>query len=110
AQRELYDLLRARREGDLTGGDFLAGADDPDDLGAHALHGDVERLENARGESLLLAEETEQDVLSADVVVLEDPGFLLSEDDHLTGAFSKALKHDVVLLFRGRRNPMSREG
>ena len=42
AQGELEDLLRARRERDLPGGDLLAGADDPHDLRAHALDGDVQ--------------------------------------------------------------------
>ena len=110
AQRELQHLLRARRERDLAGRDFLAGADDADDLGADALHGDVERLENARGKALLLAEETEQDVLGPDVVVLEDSGLLLGEDDHLAGAFCKALKHDQDLLFRGTGEPDSNVG
>jgi hypothetical protein len=40
-------------------------------------------------------------VLGADVVVLEDAGFLLSEDDHLAGAFCKSLEHDQVLLDSG---------
>ena len=101
AQRELEHLLRARREGDLAGGDFLAGADDADDLRAHALDGDVERLEDTGGEPLLLAQETEQDVLGADVVVLEDAGFLLGEDDHLAGPLCEALEHGWDPSFRG---------
>ncbi|MND04502.1 hypothetical protein D3C83_248080 [compost metagenome] len=56
AEGELEDLLGARREGDLAGGDLFAGTDDAHDLGADALHRDVERLEHARGEALLLAE------------------------------------------------------
>ena len=77
AQRQLENLLGARRERDLAGGDLLAGADDADDLRAHAFNGDVEGLEDASGETLLLAEKTEQDVLGADVVVLERPRLLL---------------------------------
>src|SRR5512132_1259718 len=70
AQRELEYLLRARRERDLAGGDLVALPDDAGDLGAHLFHGDVELLEDARGEALLLAQEPEQDVLRPDVVVL----------------------------------------
>ena len=92
AQRQLEHLLGARRERDLAGGDLLAGADDADDLGADALDGDVERLEHARGEALLLAQQPEQDVLGADVVVLQGPGFLLREDDHLPGPFCESLE------------------
>src|SRR6185436_9562041 len=63
AQRELKDLLRARRERDLAGRDLVALSDDPGNLGAHLFHGDVELLEYPRGEALLLAQQAEQDVL-----------------------------------------------
>src|SRR4051794_26845559 len=77
AQRQLQHLLGARGERDLAGGDLLARADYADDLRANTFDGDVEGLEHARGQPLLLAKETEQDVLGADVVVLERPGLLL---------------------------------
>ena len=96
AQRQLEHLLGARRERDLAGGDLLAGADDADDLRAHALDGDVEGLEDAGGEALLLAQQAEQDVLGADVVVLERPRLLLGEDDHLAGPLCESLEHDVT--------------
>ena len=92
AQRQLEHLLGARRERDLTGGDLLTGADDPDHLGPHPLDGDVERLEHPRGEALLLAQQPEQDVLGADVVVLQGPGLFLGQDDHLARAFCKSLE------------------
>ena len=97
AQRQLEHLLRARREGDLAGGDLLAGADDADNLGAHTLDGDVQGLEDARGKTLLLAEEAEEDVLGPDVVVLERPRLLLGEDDHLTCSLCESLEHGVEL-------------
>src|SRR6185369_11972918 len=101
AQRQLQDLLGARGERDLAGGDLLARADDPDHLRAHSFDGDVERLEDAGSEALLLAEQSEQDVLGADVVVLERPGLLLGEDDHLTGTFCESLEQlKLPLLFR----------
>jgi hypothetical protein len=40
-------------------------------------------------------------VLRADVVVLENAGFLLGEDYHLPGPFGKALKHAVLTLLSG---------
>ena len=95
AEGELEDLLGAGREGDLAGGDLLAGADDADDLGAHALDGDVEGLEDAGGKALLLAQQAEQDVLGADVVVLERPRLFLREDDHLPGPLCESLKQLV---------------
>ena len=36
-------------------------------------------------------------MLGADVVVLENAGLLLGEDDHLPGPFSEALKHGSCL-------------
>ena len=93
AQRQLEHLLRARRERDLAGRDLVALADDARDLGANLLDGDVERLEHARGETLLLAQQAEQDVLGADVVVLERAGLVLCEDDDLAGSLCEALEH-----------------
>jgi hypothetical protein len=93
AQRQLEDLLGARRERDLAGGDLLAGSDDADDLGADALHGDVERLEHAGGKAFFLTEKSEQDVLGADVVVLEGPGLLLGKDDDLAGPLCESFEH-----------------
>jgi hypothetical protein len=101
AERQLEHLLGARGERDLAGGDLLAGADDPDHLGADALHGDVERLEDARSETLLLAQQAEKDVLCTDVVVLENSGLLLGEDDDLPGPFREALKHAVLSYLSG---------
>ncbi len=90
------------RERDLAGGDLLAGADDPHDLRAHALDGDVEALEHARGEALLLAQQPEQDVLGADVVVLERPRLLLRENDDLPGPFCESLEHVRSSFLPGR--------
>ena len=98
AQRQLEDLLGARRERDLTGGDLLTGADDAHDLCAHTLDGDVERLEHAGGKTLLFAQEAEQDVLGADVVVLERPRLFLRQDDHLAGSLCESLEHESVSL------------
>ena len=92
AQRQLEHLLGARRERDLAGGDLLAGADDADHLGADALDRDVERLEHPGGEALLLAQQPEQDVLGADVVVLERAGLFLRQDDHLPGPLCESLE------------------
>jgi hypothetical protein len=66
-------------------------------LGTNALHGDVKRFQYASSKPLLLTEESQQDVLGTDVVVLEDAGFLLGQDDHLAGAFCEALKHGFFL-------------
>jgi hypothetical protein len=74
-------------------GGFFAGSDEAYHLGADALDRDVERLEHACAEALVLAQDPEQDVLGADVVVLQKAGFLLGEDDHLAGSLCEALEH-----------------
>jgi hypothetical protein len=107
-QCQLQDLLGARRERDLAGGDLLAGADDANDLGADALDGDVEGLEHPRGEALLLAQQPEQDVLGADVVVLQGPRLLLGEDDYLAGSLCESLEHSVSSALRVVYQPLRR--
>ena len=92
AQRELEHLLRARRERDLAGRDLVALADDARDLRAHLLDGDVERLEHAGGKPLFLAQQAEQDVLGADVVVLERPCLVLCQDDDLSSPLCEAFE------------------
>jgi len=92
-QRQLEHLLGPGREGDLAGGDLVTLTDDPGDLRAHLLDGDVEGVEDAGGKPFLLAQQAEQDVLGADVVVLEGAGFILRQHHHLAGTFGKPLKH-----------------
>src|SRR3954469_5332784 len=98
AERQLQHLLRTRREGDLARGHLLTGADDADHLGAYTLDGDVQALEHAGGKPLLLTEETKEDVLGPDVVVLERPRLLLGEDDHLACALCESLEHGGGML------------
>ncbi len=98
AQCELEHLLGARRERDLARRHLVALADDARDLRPDFLDGDVEALQHARGEAFLLTEEPEQDVLGADVVVLQRAGFVLGEDDDLPGAFSESFEHSGLQL------------
>ncbi len=98
AQGELEDLLGPRREGDLALGRLLARADDAHDGGAHLLDAHFESVEHARRDALLLAQQAEQQMLGADVVVLQGPRLFLREDDDLTGAFGEAFEHRAVSL------------
>jgi hypothetical protein len=59
------------------------------------LDGDVEGLEDAGGEALLLAEQAEEDVLCADVVVLEGPRLFLGKDYDLAGPLCESLEHPL---------------
>ena len=103
-KRQLEDLLGARREGDLALRRLLAGADDADHGGADLFDGHFETVEDARGHPLLLAEQAEQQVLGADVVVLEGTGLFLREDHDLPGAFGEAFEHAATPSRYGSRS------
>src|SRR5438093_12592154 len=106
AECQFEHLLRARRKRDLAGRDLVALADDPRDLGTNLFDRDVERLEHARGEAFLFAQETEQDVLGADVVVLERPSLVLGENDDLPGPFGESFEQTRPFLAgKGHRSP-----
>ena len=77
AQRELKHLLGPWRERDVPGRRLLAPADDLLDLVPHGVQADAQRLERLGRYAVALADEAEQDVLGADVVVIEHPGFFL---------------------------------
>src|SRR5207302_254861 len=93
AQTELEHLLRAWRERDLAGRDFVTLADDAPDLAAHPLQRYAERLEDVRAHALLLAQEPEQEVLRPDVVVLQVARLDLRQHDDLTRSLGEALEH-----------------
>ena len=63
------------------------------DLGAHLLEGDAERLEHARGKTFLFAQQAEQEMLGADVVVLERPGLILGQNHDLASSLGEPLEH-----------------
>ena len=91
-KRELEHLLRTRRERDVPRGRLPALPDDLFDLAADCFERDAERLECLRGNALALVDEAEEDVLGADVVVVQETCFLLSQDDHSTGPVCEALE------------------
>ena len=93
AQRQLEDLLGARGERDVAGRRRAALADDLLDLAAHGLERDAERLEGLGGDALALVDQPEQDVLGADVVVVEQPRFLLGEHHDPAGPVGEAFEH-----------------
>src|SRR5262249_19834525 len=101
-------LLRARRERNLSGGDLVTLADDARDLGTHLLDGDVEGLEDARGEAFLFAQQPQQDVLGADVVVLESPRLVLGKDDHLPCPFGESFEQPGPFAGEGSSYPSLR--
>ena len=75
--------------------DSSALADDARDLRANLLDRDVERLEDAGRETLLLAKQPQQDVLGADVVVVQQAGFFLRKHDHPPGPVGEPFEQDM---------------
>ena len=90
AQRELEHLLGPRRERDVAGRRGAALADDLLDLAAHGLERDAQALEGLGGDALALVDQPEQDVLGADVRVVEQACFLLGEDDDPAGPIGES--------------------
>ena len=84
-------------------GFLLALADDPPDLLADRLQADPQRLQRLGGDALALADQAEQDVLGADVVVAEHPGLFLSQDRNPPRPVGEPLEHLVAPSPSGRR-------
>src|SRR4051794_6870507 len=98
AQRELQHLLRPRGEGDVTGRGLLALADDLLDLLADALERDAQGLQCLGGDAFALVDQAQEDVLGADVVVVEHPGLFLGQDNNAAGSVGEPFEHLLLLL------------
>ena len=61
-------------------------------LAANRLEADVQRLEGLRGHTFTLVDQSEEDVLGADVIVVEEARFLLGEDHHPASPVSEAFE------------------
>src|SRR6266511_3841079 len=96
-QRQLQHLLGAWRERDVSACSDLAPADNLLDPGPYHLQRDAQRLQRPGGDALTLVEQAEQQVLGADVVVAQQPGFLLGEVDDPPGPVGEALEHALGL-------------
>ena len=71
----------------------LPGTDDRGRVPPRVFQGHAEALERAEGDAIGLAEQPEQDVLGADVVVMKLPRFFLSEHDDVPGFAGESLEH-----------------
>jgi hypothetical protein len=68
-------------------------ADDLFDLRTYRFKRDPERLEGLRGHSFALMNQTKQDVLSPDVVVVQEARFLLGQHHNPAGSIGKTFEH-----------------
>jgi len=91
--RQLQRLLRARRERNMPGGCLLAAADNLLYLLADRLQPDPQRLQRLGRDSFLLVDQAEQEMLGADVVVVQHPGFFLRQDNYTPGPIGEPLEH-----------------
>src|SRR5699024_4339755 len=94
AQAQLEDLLRTGSERDVARRGLLALPDDLRDLFADLLEGDPHPFERLRRDALAFVDEAEQDVLGADVVVLEELRLFLREHDDAPGSVGEPFEHD----------------
>ncbi len=93
AKRELEHLLRARSEGDVASRHECSSADKLLDLGMDILERDIERLERLGGDTVLLADQTEQEMLGSDVVLIKQPRLFLGVHDNPAGLLGEAFEH-----------------
>src|SRR5690242_20423655 len=91
--RQLDYLLRARGERNVPGRVLAAAADDLLDLLAYRFQADPQRLQGPGRHTVALVHQAEQQVLGADVVVVEHPGFFLRQDDDPPGPIGEPLEH-----------------
>ena len=92
-ERELEHLLRPRRERDLAARHLLARPDDQRDPRPNLANGHAEELEYPRRQSLFHAQESEQQVLGPDVVMVQSPCLFLRKHDHLARTLGESLEH-----------------
>ena len=89
---QLDDPLGAGRQADLAHDRSVAAADDELDRGADLGQLDVHVLEHARSDTLALAHEAQQQVLRADVVVVEPLRLVLGKRQDLACAISELVE------------------
>ncbi len=84
----------------MTTGGLLSLADDFLNLLTNRLKRDAKALERLGGHAFTFVDQAEQNVFSANVVVVKHAGFLLGKDYHSTGSVCKPLEHWPFSLMR----------
>ena len=92
-QRQLENLLRAWREGNVAGRRGATLTDDFFDLAADGFERDSEGFHGFGGDAFAFVDETQENVLCADVAVIEQSCFFLRKNDDPPGPISKAFEH-----------------
>src|SRR5215469_16717798 len=94
-QRELKDLLGPRGERDVARRRLAAPADERHDLLPRLVLADLQLPQRPRGRALRFPHQAEQEMLGADVAVVEVPGFFLRVDDGPPRPLGEPLEHIV---------------
>src|SRR5215469_5874803 len=94
-QRELQYLLGPRGERDVAGRRLTAPADDLHDPRTRLVLADLQFPQRPRGGALRFPRQAEQEMLGADVAVVEVPGFFLRVDDDSPRPLGEPLEHLV---------------
>ena len=92
-QAQLQDFLRPGSERDVPGRGLVSLPDGLHHLATHGIQPDAEVQQAAGGDPLAFVDETEEDVLGSDVVVVEQPRFFLGQDHHPAGPVGEAFEH-----------------
>ena len=72
---------------------MLSLTDDFCDLAADSIEVDIKALEASGGHAFAFMNESKQDVLGTDVVVVEMASFFLGQHDHTTSSIGEAFEH-----------------
>ena len=107
--RQLDHSLRSRRQADLADDWPVASPDDELDRGPDLGELDVHVLEDACRDAFALADQAEEKVFGADVVVIEALRFILSQCQDLAGAVCELVEaiHRVERLFPCERRSVT---
>jgi hypothetical protein len=93
SEAEFKHLLRASREGNLAAWLGRALPDHRRHISQRSLDSDPKRREHLRGNTLFGPQQAQEQMLGADLVVLEATSLHLSHHNDLTRTLCKALKH-----------------
>ena len=98
SERQLEDLLETGRHREVPARRSGSLAHDLSDPFACRLEAHPERSQGLGGQAVSLAQQAQQEVLRARVGMVEQPGFLLSQEEHLAGWISEPFEHSQCPL------------
>ena len=101
AQSQLKHLLGSGCEGHMGRDGLISRTHELNHLVAELLDGDAKSRQNPCGHSFLLAQQSEREVLGADVFVPQLSGLILGQYDCLFGKCLESFEHFVLVSLQG---------